>query len=100
MKARKAVLVTRHKDVSPEGWITELVIWRLPAPVPPCRHRFKYRLAFVVGGRRVIGFDNERGKGDHFHIGGTERPYRFRGIEQLLEGFIREIERWRSARSR
>jgi hypothetical protein len=26
-----------------------------------------YRLALVVDGERVIGYDNERGKGDHKH---------------------------------
>jgi hypothetical protein len=43
------------------GGVVEINIWRVPGGVPPCRHPYKYRLAYVVAGRRVIGFDNERG---------------------------------------
>jgi hypothetical protein len=38
------------------------------ASAPPCGHPFKYRLVLIVEGRRAIGFDNERGKGDHRHV--------------------------------
>jgi len=34
-----------------------------------------YRMVYVVRGVRVIGFDNERGKGDHMHLHGFETPY-------------------------
>jgi len=37
----------------------------VPTPVPPTTHGFKYRLVYIVNGVRVVGFDNERGKGDH-----------------------------------
>lgn len=47
------------------GDLMEMVVWRVPKPVPPCGHCFKYRLVYVVNGTRVIGYDNERGKGDH-----------------------------------
>ena len=60
-----------------------MVAWRLPEPAPPCSHPFKYRLVYVVEGERVIGFDNERGKGDHSHIEGEERPYCVRGHGSL-----------------
>ena len=49
-----------------------MVVWRVPDPVPPSGHRFKYRLVYVESGRRVVGFDNERGKGDHKHFGDQE----------------------------
>ncbi len=94
----KARLITRHKDVSPEGWISEVVIWRVPEPVHPCTHPFKYSFAFVVDGKRVIAFDNERGKGDHSHIAGQESPYRFEGLEKLADDFIVEVEKWKNAR--
>jgi hypothetical protein len=73
----RAQLITRFKDVTPDGGVLELVIWRVPHPVPPTSHGFKYRAAYVVGGVRLVGFDNERGKGDHRHIGGAELPYTF-----------------------
>lgn len=87
-----ATLITRFKDITAEGDIIELVIWAVPQPVPPCTHAFKYRAAYVVNGKRVIGFDNERGKGDHRHIHGREEPYRFVSVEQLVEDFIAAVE--------
>lgn len=63
--AMKADLITSFKEVAPNGDLMELVVWRVPKPVPPCAHDFKYRLVYVVNGTRVIGYDNERGKGDH-----------------------------------
>ena len=88
----KATLITRFKDVTPEGGVIELVVWRVPEPVPPSGHEFKYRAAYSVNGVRVVGFDNERGKGDHCHIKGKERPYVFTSIEQLIEDFIAAVE--------
>lgn len=92
----KAKLITRFKDVTPQGDVIEWVVWRVPQPVPPGEHGFKYRAAYVVDGDRVVGFDNERGKGDHCHIRGTERPYRFTSVGQLVEDFIAAVEAARS----
>lgn len=86
-----ARLITRFKNVNPDGSILELVVWRVPKPVPPSEHVFKYRAAFVVNGERVVGFDNERGKGDHCHVDGREAPYRFTTVEQLVEDFIAAV---------
>ncbi|MBK5964731.1 hypothetical protein CCR95_11730 [Thiocystis minor] len=88
--------MTCFKDVTPEGGLIEFVVWRLPAPVPPCGHPFKYRLVFVVDGQRALGFDNERGKGDHWHRDGVERLYAFVDVDRLIEDFIAEAERWRA----
>jgi len=46
------------------------------------------------GGSRVR-YDNERGKGDHRHIGEKEEDYTFATIDQLLDDFERDIENWR-----
>ena len=91
-----AELVLEFKDVTPEGDIIEMVIWRVPISVPPAAHVFKYRLAFVRAGRRIIGFDNEGGKGDHFHVNGREYPYAFVSLERLVDDFIAEIDKWRA----
>ena len=48
-------------------------------------------------GERIVGFDNERGKGDHGHLDGQERPYAFVSLAQLLEDFIREVDRRRTS---
>jgi len=93
----KAVLITRFRDISTDNDGIEMVVWRVPAPVPPTSHGYKYRLVYVVGGKRVIGFDNERGKGDHCHIDDEERAYRFINIDRLIEDFIAEVDKWKSA---
>ena len=92
----KARLITRFKDVTPEGGVIELVVWRVPEPVRPSEHGFKYRAAFAIDGVRVVGFDNERGKGDHFHVRGAERRYTFVSVEQLIEDFIAAVDAARS----
>jgi hypothetical protein len=46
---------------------------------------------YVVDGVRLVGFDNERGKGDHCHLDGVEMPYTFRGTNQLIEDFIAAV---------
>ena len=92
-----ARLISRFKDVTPDGAIIEWVVWRVPQPVPPTGHGFKYRAVYIVDGQRVVGFDNERGKGDHCHLDGQELPYEFRGVEQLVEDFIAAVESRRSS---
>jgi Family of unknown function (DUF6516) len=42
-----------------------------------------------------VRYDNERGKGDHRHIGEQEEDYVFTTLESLLEDFQRDIENWR-----
>ncbi len=83
----KATLIQSDKVIFDDGAIREIVIWLVPSPVPPSTHQFKYSLVYVMNGARVIGFDNERGKGDHFHLHGTETPYRFDGLAKLLADF-------------
>jgi len=90
-------VVTRFKDVTPEGGVIELVVWRVPEPAPPATHGCKYRAAYAVGGVRVVGFDHERGKGDHCHIAGRERPYAFTTVARLVEDFIAAVDAVRSA---
>jgi len=92
----KAQLVTRFKNITGDGGVIELVVWRVPEPVPPTTHGFKYRAVYVVGGVRVVGFDNERGKGDHCHLDGRELPYTFTSVQQLVEDFIAAVDAMRS----
>ena len=78
---------------SAHGGLVEMVVWRVPLPVPPSEHGFKYRLVFVRDGQRVVGYDNERGKGDHKHIGEQEAEYRFIDIDTLVSDFLRDVEK-------
>ena len=69
----------------------EVVIWKVPKAVPPSNHRYKYRAVYVVDGVRIVGFDNERGKGDHCHLDGEQVAYVFTNAEQLIEDFIAAV---------
>ena len=93
----KAELITRFKSVAEDGGVMELVVWRVPRPVPPTEHGYKYRAVYAVEGVRVVGFDNERGKGDHCHLDGVELPYHFVSVEQLVEDFIAAVTSRRSS---
>lgn len=94
MQYMPAVLVVNAKEVRDDGSILEIVIWELAEPLPPSTHRFKYRLYFGMPGSRRIGYDNERGKGDHKHVGDREEAYAFSTLEQLLADFRRDVETW------
>jgi hypothetical protein len=89
----KAELLKQHRQRLPNGGLVEMKIWKLSCPVPPCDHAFKYRLVYILDGKRLVGFDNERGKGDHKHLDGKESAYRFVSIDQLLDDFMAEVER-------
>jgi hypothetical protein len=86
-----AELVYRTKDAFGQG-VVEIVVWRLTDPVPPSQHRFKYRLVYIVDGERRVGYDNERGKGDHKHLGDQEIPYRWVSPQQLMVDFWADVE--------
>ena len=90
----KAELLIRRRIVLFPDAFAEIVVWRLPNPLPPCGHRFKYRVAYIVDGKCVIRFDNERGKGDHRHVRDLETPYDFSQPGRLLSDFNAEVERW------
>jgi len=73
----------------------EMTLWRVPVPVPPSRHDLKYSLFYGRQGVREIGYDNERGKGDHRHFQGTERDYDFTSVETLLDDFWNDVRELR-----
>src|SRR5258708_11615085 len=100
MKGRRATLLIRERVVYPDGAVAEIVVWRVPSSVESSRHGFKYRLADVVGGRRVIGYDNQRGKGDHPHARGAQRAYKFQSIDRLLAGFVARVHAVRRSKGR
>jgi Family of unknown function (DUF6516) len=87
----KAERIFYDKAVLADGSIIEMVLWRLPQPSSDRPHGLKYRLFFGKDGIRIVGYDNERGKGDHKHLGGLERPYRFTSVEQLMEDFLADV---------
>lgn len=76
------------------GRIIEVVIWHLSDPMPGSKHPYKYRLYYGnADGQCIVRYDNERGKGDHRHIGEQEEPYLFGTLRKLVEDFEADIER-------
>ena len=81
------------KTLFPDGLIVEMVIWKLPKTTKDRPHGLKYRLFYGRDGLRIVGYDNERGKGDHKHINEVEVPYKFVSVEKLVADFLADIER-------
>ena len=92
----KARLVHRNRMAFDDGAILEMVIWEVPQPVEGSQHHYKYRLLYGYAGKRIVGYDNERPKGDHRHLDEVEEPFRFTGPENLIKEFIAEVTRRRS----
>lgn len=90
-----AQLLAQAKEVRDDGCILEIAIWRLPQPLPPCRHIYQYRPYYGAGGVTRVRYDNERGKGDHRHIGDAEEVYASATLEQLIDDFRQGVEGWR-----
>lgn len=89
----KATLVFRRKDVLPSGTTIDATIWRLPKPTKERPQGLKCRLQAHRGGRTLVRYDNETGKGDHRHYGQREMPYVFRSVERLIEDFLGDVDR-------
>ena len=87
-----ALLVLRSRTAV-DGGIVEMVVWQVPAPVPPSGHLFKYRLVFIRQGERIVGYDNERGKGDHWHLAWLEKAYRFVNVDTLIRDSLSDVEK-------
>lgn len=94
MSNMKAVELVQTRIVYSETAFAELVLWQLANPLPGSSHQFKYRLAYVVNGECVLRYDNESGKGDHRHFGGSEEPYSFSTPQQLIADFEQDMARW------
>lgn len=95
MQYMKARPLTRRTERHEDGSAIYLVIWELEAPLAPCRHPYKYRLAYVVDGTCVVRYDNERGKGDHRYVGAGEEPYAFSTPQQLVIDFMTDVKEWK-----
>lgn len=93
----KAEPVLSYRQQLTDSLFKEVRVWRLPRPLAGSPHPFKYRLALVSHGRCVLRYDNERGKGDHKHVGEQQHPLTFVSMPQLLIDFDHDIHCWRAA---
>jgi allantoicase len=95
---KESDVLVRRTDLYPDGAILEMRIWRLPERDAERPHGLKYSLFYGRDGRRVIGYDNEWGKGDHRHYGSRKEPYAFSTAEQMVADFLDDVERERSVK--
>jgi hypothetical protein len=95
--------ILSRKSVYDDGAIRQESVKVVAQPVSPCQHDYKYSFVYPVPGQtfgpkqdpRTIGYDNERGKGDHKHYRGSETPYRFTTIEKLIADFHADVRKER-----
>ena len=89
--------VLSYRRDLPNGDVIQVVIWLLSESLPGSSHPYKYRLHYQnANGSDYIRYDNERGKGDHRHIGGTEEPYYFESVKKLAQDFYAAIKQART----
>ena len=84
-------LMLYEKFTDELGNAVEMKVWKVPmsGDMP---HGYKYSLVYIVGGERVVGYDNAEGKGDHRHIGEGELVYAFKSIRRLVCDFQADVE--------
>ncbi len=88
----KAIKLFHDKATLPDGSIVEMTIWQLATANPQRPHGLKYSLYYGRADKRLVGYDNERGKGDHKHIEEREMRYRFVSVEQLVADFLADVD--------
>lgn len=98
MRERRAELIFHQRIDYEDGAIVEMKIWRVPLPVAASAHGLKYSLFYGRPGVREVGYDNERGKGDHRHLRDAELPYQFTSVEQLMADFWSDVRASRGER--
>ncbi|MDO8264259.1 MAG: DUF6516 family protein [Gallionella sp.] len=93
----KAQVLVDERIKQGDDAFAELRVVRVPESVRGSAHIFKYSLSLVVEGECVLRYDNEAGKGDHYHRGGIELPYHFTTMPALLNEFWKQVDQWRQA---
>jgi hypothetical protein len=89
----EASLIENRKSVLESGAIIQIRVWRLPRPTHERPHGFKYSLFYGRPGERIIGYDNEAGKGDHRHYRDREEAYIFVNLARLIADFEADVRR-------
>ena len=88
-----ATLMRNRKYNLGDGFIVEITIWRLPKRSPEGPHGLKYSLFYGNQAGRIVGYDNELGKGDHRHYRDREERHVFRSVPQLLSDFWTDVRK-------
>lgn len=89
----RAVLIHHTKELKGDELI-EIKIWRVPKTEDK-PYGVKYSIVYIKDGKRLVGYDNAEGKGDHRHYRGKEESYKFTNIWDLLRDFKRDVKKIR-----
>jgi len=92
----KAIRIFYDKTVLPDGAIVQMTIWQLPHSTQERPHGLKYSLFYGGQDGRIVGYDNEGGKGDHKHIRTSQTRYKFIDVETMVADFLADVERIRN----
>ncbi len=95
----KATRIFYDKAVLPDGFIVEMTLWQLPQASAERAHGLQHSLFYGRDGKRIVGYDNERGKRDHRHVHEVQSRYRFVSAEQLVADFLADVERAKNGHS-
>ena len=69
----KAKLIKHDKITDEAGNTIEIKMWVVPKTADK-PYGFKYSLVYIVNNKRIVGYDNAEGKGDHRHYKEGEEP--------------------------
>ena len=86
----KAELLVHDKVKDKHGGVVEVKIWHVPKSQDKL-HEYKYSLVYIKHSKRILGYDNAEGKGDHRHYGDKEMPYKFTSVKKLFEDFYKDL---------
>ena len=92
MQYMEATQIQRKTETRADGIKLEMVIWQLSQATAERPHGLKYRLWAGRDGNSLVRYDNERGKGDHRHLGRRKISYELRGLAALVEDFMNDVE--------
>lgn len=89
----KAVRIFYDKTVLPDRATVQMTIWQLPRTTQERPHGLNYSLFYGGQDGRIVGYDNESGKGDHKHLRAVQTRYKFIDVETLVADFLADVER-------
>ncbi len=87
-------LIFYEKRILSEKELIEMKIWRVTKS-EDFPDKVKYSFVYIKNKERVLGYDNERGKGHHRHYKDKEIKIIFKNPETLLNQFKKEVEKLR-----
>lgn len=92
-----AELIYHEKRYFADSSFQEIKIWKVPESKDK-PHGLKYSFAYIVDRKRVVGYDNAEGKGDHRHYMDKEYNYKYLSLEKLWKDFKSDIRRFKGGK--